>query len=384
MTNPAPDYIQNTPAAPVHTEPADPNSAFTLPFTPAQLVQIGIQLVEGFLAKVVTALTGGFAPGISAFVQLSGWAVTTLPAMILAPLQSLISALVSVLAPFPIVGNVVTDLASAFGLLNDNTTVAQSTADGAQGSANVANTGVAILNARVNGIIAGGATYSDTFSRTGSNTLGSDYTLKYGAAVENLDNSGSGTVGTDPANSGTTVWTPSGFADRTWAAINTVNPMTTNRSRVSIVVSPFTFAGAGNQENVYLIGRADATLDNFVIARIGNLDVSGPGTCEIGYVKAGVYARFGSVTGGLDLGHDDLWDFEVGTAADDDQFRLLQNNALRVDVTDLGHDAHKDVTPGTTYIYTGTGEDCGIGAGPFGVTYQQSPPNIQVLAAADF
>jgi hypothetical protein len=113
----------------IHTEPAEGgNSAFTTPFTPAALVQIGIQLIEGFLAKVVTALTGGLiARGFSvrAVVRLGCHDIARDDPGAAAVTDQCVG---HVLGSFPIVGNVVTDLASAFGLLHDNTTVAQSRA----------------------------------------------------------------------------------------------------------------------------------------------------------------------------------------------------------------------------------------------------------------
>lgn len=343
----------------------------------------GLPQAFGQLVSSLFGVNGPFNTIASALNQIEQGVIAGIQNAITAAqilIQNVIDAIISAIRLVPFVGGTAADVLSNLTGFHNATVTATGNAQTAADSANV---GLAILSARVSNIITGGASYADSLSRVGSD-LGPDYLLKYGASAAVLDGSGSGTVGTDTANAGTTVWNSVGFADRAWCAINTANPMASNRVRISLVLDPFTFAGAGNQENVYLIGHSDATLDNFVLARIGNLDVSGPGTCEIGYVKAGVYTRIGNVTGGIGLGGTDLWDLELGTPANPRQFRLLQNNALRVDVVDVGLDSHMDTTPGTTYKFTGAGEDCGIGAGFFGSTFQQSPPNIQVIAAADF
>jgi hypothetical protein len=258
-------------------------------------------------------------------------------------------------------------------LLGINT--AQTTGEAAQTTANTANVGLAILNARVNeSLIPGGAAFFDTFSRDGSD-LGADWFMNY--------TPGSGTMGTAAANNGSTIWTAAGFADRAVFAVNTAHPMNTVRHRVSMVIDQFTFGFAGNQAHAYLLGRADATGDNFVGADFGGIDAAGNGTCQLGYVIAGAFTPFGSPTP-ITTGLGDLWDLECGTTADDFQFRLLQNNNLRADETDTAEDSLIDTIPGTLYKHAGFAADCYIGAGPFGTTYQGGPPNIQVLAAADF
>lgn len=254
---------------------------------------------------------------------------------------------------------------------NAATAAAQTAAGFAQASGDTANTGVAMLNARVNGVIAGGTAFSDTFSRDGAD-LGPDYFTTYGA--------GSGTIGTTTANAGTTLWTPSGFADRSWAATNTANPMTTNRVRVSLVIDQFVWTPTSNQAIIYLIGRSDATQDNAVVALLGNIDSSFVGSAEIGYIVAGVYTRLGFAAP-ITTGQGDLWDLELGVVGGSDlEFHLLQNNAVVVNETDTLAASQL----GAGFDYVGLGGNCYIGAGPFGTTYQGAMPNIQVLAGADF
>jgi hypothetical protein len=60
------------PSAPVHRK--IDGFDFQRPFTAAQLLEIGAQWIEGFIRKVLEALTGGFIPGLgTAFDQLRDW-----------------------------------------------------------------------------------------------------------------------------------------------------------------------------------------------------------------------------------------------------------------------------------------------------------------------
>jgi hypothetical protein len=328
------------------------------------IVMGGFQTISDFLSQIVQSLTSVVGGGFS---DISTWATARVNDILtlFGNIQTIADTIYN--AAFDVVTslNPLTAITDAISHLLGVGTAAQSSAD-------TANVGLAILNARVN-TIGGGVNLYDTMSRNGSD-LGPDYTLIYG--------SGSGTVGTTDANSGSTIWSAVGFADRWYRAINNTNMATTNM-RMSMVIDQFVYGFAGNQAYANLMGRSDVTIDNAVIATFGGLDVSGAGTAEIGYFLSGTYTRIGSQTS-ITTGPGDLWDFEVGTSSDDYQFRLLQNTTLRVDVTDSSHVSMKDTIPATTYKYAGFGEDCYIGAGPFGTTYQGPPPNVQVFAAADF
>ena len=73
MTEEAPDWVSSTPGAPVHNLPTKQDLKF--PFTPQQLLEIGGQLIEQFLRRVVEAVVGFFVPGAGpAFDQLFDWA----------------------------------------------------------------------------------------------------------------------------------------------------------------------------------------------------------------------------------------------------------------------------------------------------------------------
>jgi len=244
-------------------------------------------------------------------------------------------------------------------------------AQGAQASANTANTGLAILNARVNGIIIGGAYLYDTFDRDVAD-IASDpaYDVHYF--------NGPGSMGVSSSYAGIAYWNPVGFSDAQIFCRDVTTPMTTNVVRLSTVVSAFTYGDAGNQAHIYLMGRMSADLQNYVTAAI-----SGDGYVAIGYVVAGAYTQLGAL-GTVTVSTGDLWDFEIGTVGDEWQFRLLQNNAERLVRNDLGHASHKDATPGTTYKWTAFGGDCGIVTAPFFTTAQSAMPSFQVFAAADY
>lgn len=376
MTEQAPDWVTDTPSTDaIHNKPAKAGGEFTTPFTPAKLFQIGAQLIEQLLAKVVAAIVGIFIPGGgTAFAQLADWASVQLPALILAPLTTLVGLLVTIFDSVPVIGppigDAITDLAALFGLIKTNNDTTEAVAVVAQGSADTANVGIAILNARVNGIIIGGASLYDTFDRNVTD-LATDpgYDVEYFA--------GPGSMNLTTADSGVARWAAVGFSDAAFIARDVTMPMTTNIVRVSTVIGDFTYGYAGNQAHIRLMGRMDAARQNYVVGVVED------GLAEIGYVLSGVYTRMGGQET-VTTSTGDLWDLEIGTAADEWQFRLLQNSAERVNRNDLGHASAKDVVPGTTYVWTAFGGDCAIGAGPFGTTYQIGMPDFQVLAAADF
>lgn len=73
MTEEAPDWVTSTPGASIHNLPTKQD--LTFPFTPQQLLEIGGQLIEQFLRRVVEAVVGFFVPGAGpAFDQLFDWA----------------------------------------------------------------------------------------------------------------------------------------------------------------------------------------------------------------------------------------------------------------------------------------------------------------------
>lgn len=326
-----------------------------------QLESWGLGFIDGIVEKVVLAIVGVVVPG-PIIEQLQYWSGVLLPAQILDPISQLVELLVTLLGPIPIVGTVIHTLADYFGLLHGNTNVAQ-------GSADTANVGLAILNARVNEIIIGGVSLYDTFARdVDPFETDPDYDVAYAG--------GSGHMRVRSVESGILDWYAVGFSDTSFVARH-LTPFGTNKVRVSTVIGDFTYGFAGNQSHVRLMGRMNAARDSYVV---GIIDMN---SAEIGYVVSGSYTRIGGAVS-ISTATGDLWDLEVGTSGDEWRFRLLQNNSSVVDRTDLGHASMKDTTPGTTYKFIGIGGDCAIGAGPFGTTYQIGMPKFQVLAAADY
>ena len=103
-----PDWVTAVPAAAgVHPEGlAQTGGAWTRPFTVQQLVEIGLELMEQFLKRVVNAVVGVFIPGLDAFTQLKNWALDIGSAIqdLVDGLQNLITGLLT--APANFLGNI--------------------------------------------------------------------------------------------------------------------------------------------------------------------------------------------------------------------------------------------------------------------------------------
>jgi hypothetical protein len=273
--------------------------------------------------------------------------------------QEIVDALLQMLGPIPVLGTAALTIANLLGLTRLGAINAQSTAD-------TGLVGLAILTNRVNEIVSGGVTLQDTFDRDLANIENDpSYTTFYGP--------GSGTMGLTKANNGTTIWNAVGFSDRT-IKVRHNTPLATNKQRVSMVINAFEYGFAGNHPNAYLIACANAAMTEYIIAWFG-----GDSHCEIGVQLTTGYTRIGSASTFSSNTDGALYDLEIGygTAR---RFRLLQNNNPKVDVTDIEALA----IFGPDHKFTAWGGDCGIGAGPFGTTYQFGPPAFQVFAAADF
>lgn len=325
-------------------------------------IMSGFQTLNDLLGQIIQAITGavgGTFSSLSSFINdiVSGLgdAITFI--------QNVLDAIISAIRGIPFVGGTVADVLSDVTGLNGR-------ANNAQTSADTANVGLAILTARVNNIISGGAVLWDTFDRNVAD-IASDpaYDVAYAA--------GPGSMELSTASSGVARWLPVGYSDASFVARDVTTPMTTNFVRVSTVIDDFIYGSAGNQAHIMLMGRMSAARDTYVVGIVED------GLAEIGYVVSGVYTRMGGQET-ISTFSGDLWDLEIGALGDEWRFRLLQNNAVRVDRTDLGHASSKDTVPGTTYIWTAFGGDCAIGAGFFGTTYQIGMPNFQVFAAADY
>lgn len=358
MTEPTPDWVANTPSTSgVHPSSTD-ETQFTRPEFLKSLPNFISYLVENVLGLVVKALFGAFIPGDlgTAFSQLVSWVTSVLPAQILEPFQDLVDALVSLLGRIPIVGPIITQLASMFGFMHEDTTVAQNTG-------NNANTAIAELKAQIDAGT-GGALITDTFDRaqdTSAGGLGANWSQTY--------DSGSGTLGT--SGTGTAHWTNVGTNSRTCRCRYTAMALNTDLQKAQVVLAT-ELLNIFVDPQISLLLRMNAAEDAYLEARVDQ------GHAEIGYVVAGVYTRLGAqVT--VTSAAGDLWEFRAGTAADDYQFLLLQNGLTVVDRIDSGHASQK----GAAYRYFGAIAKAGAQVVGF-ISSQKGPPDMQVVTATDY
>lgn len=369
MTTTTADFFSSQDYPQTPTAPSAAPAGYTTPATlddpgqdpsvsSEQLASYRSQFINLIVQEIVSIFTGSFIPGLGdAESQLGAWVNSTLPAQITAPLQALVNLLVSILAPFPIIGNVATDLASAFGLLNDQTTTAQDTA-------NTATSGVAALSAQLNAGTSG-ALITDTFDRASASNLGSDWDQSY--------SSGSGTLGTD--GNGNQHWTAAGSGSRTCVARYQTIPTNTDTQSIQVVLNAALEAHTINPE-YSLCGRMDSGKANYIQALIDH------NSCEIGYVVGGTYTRIGSAVSTTSSAGD-LWELRCGTyngtSGDDYEFLLLQNGVTKVDVTDSGHVSQM----GSSYRYPGQVASAGTAVVGL-LTQQKAPPDAAVFTATDY
>jgi hypothetical protein len=280
-------------------------------------------------------------------------------------LSSLVDAIVSILGPIPIIGGIVTTLANFLGLTHTTANSATDIGTNAQYSADTANAGVALLNAQLAGT---GTIFTDTFNRAAASNLGASYDRSMG--------SGPGTWG--PDGSGNVVWAEAGSAlqsclDRVTAA------MTTKYQSIATVLTAKPRLGnSGADSRIRLALRMNAAKNTFVQATLG------PGTVELGYVNSGTYTRLGAAVT-VPMANGDLWEFRAGTAADDYEFVLLQNNLTVCNRLDSSHLSLAGSSPATwvgTYDYGAIIANAGAVVSFF-LTFQINAPTIQVLTVAD-
>jgi hypothetical protein len=317
----------------------------------------GFQTIADFLAQLVHSITGGVASGFTAlqdfFVARAGEVLD-----LFGHVQSIADNIFNAAFGLVTSGNPLTAVFDAIGaLLGFSKT--------AQGSADVANTGVAILNARVDGLIAGGTSIYDTFGRTGPD-FGPDWDMVYGP--------GSGSAQTDGGRDGVATWVEAGATARTMTARH-LTPMATNRNRISFVADQ-PYSPAGQWPVLGLCGRMGPDGTTRMQATIN------ANSAEIGWWVGGTYNRLGSPASLPGGGVGDLYDFNCGIPGDEWRFQLLRNNSVILDRTDLGHVTPKDITPGTNYKYTGVVMQSGVEV--FFATFQYPCPDIQVFAAVDY
>lgn len=318
----------------IHDETVTPAAP---PFTQPQLFGIGQAMLNGIAAFVLYALAGIQVFGVAPFGFLRSWADE----------------------------------------LSQRADDAFNGAVVAQGSADTANTGVLLLNNRVNEIVNGGESFYDTFGRDLADfSTDPDYDVVIAG--------GSGNLFLTLADDGRLRWNAVGFSDTEFIA-RRLTPMGGNRVHMGTVIDGFTTQFTVNDAHIKLMARMDDTRQNYIVATIANIASVG-GRAEIGYVLAGVYTRLGAQEA-VTTSTGDFWDLEVGNGSDEWRFRLSQNNTVRVDRTDLGHVSQIDTVPDVTtgvYKFCAIGGDCAVGAGFFGTTYQIGMPDFQVIAGGEF
>lgn len=190
----------------------------------------------------------------------------------------------------------------------------------AQSSADNANIGVQILNARLDAV---GVVGYDEFDYGSANILPSD---KYA-----LTSSGPGGGNYGPNGKGQLEWKPSGLSAREKVYKRTDMPLDTDNGAVTAVWStrikdPLFSDGYG-----YLQGRMyNANNDTYIRARIDN------NTAVIQAVVGGSVTSIGS-SASVSTSNGDVWEFWYGTLTNPYRFWLKQNGSVVLSVEDTGH-----------------------------------------------
>jgi hypothetical protein len=294
--------------------------------------------IEMILRKVVEALTGSFIPGLGhAFGQLVTWATSTLPDLIMTPIQQLVDAIIAILGPIPIVGGLIENLANFLGLTSQSAQDAQDTADSALTQ------------------LSSGADIFDNFDRSDATDLGADYTQNYG--------SGSGTLGIYRNDA---AWRTSGSNVRQGDAIH--NTALSNDNCVVKVITSNSIDNVNTDPYYHIIGRSDAAGDNYVVAYVHRTSL------EIGYVASGTYTQWDTVSISVNKG---TWELHCGSGGDPYDFEIFLDGNSKLFYNDGAHDS----SLGALYRHPGFGMDAGRKL--FGTYSQYGPPRIIVFAASN-
>lgn len=185
-----PDWATAVPSADVHKLPSGAGTTPTNPFTQQQLLQIGAQLIEQFLQKVLLAIVGFFIPGVSSFEQLANWAHGLSDQLGNIPiigdfLQAIVDTVISVLTGSSNTGNSIQGIFFAFltplqtilgqlGAFGDQFTQLAGQLAGLTGQMQAANANIAALLSATSTSPVGGY---DNFNR---DTLGAGWTTIVG------------------------------------------------------------------------------------------------------------------------------------------------------------------------------------------------------------
>jgi hypothetical protein len=164
-------------------------------------------------------------------------------------------------------------------------------------------------------------------------------------------------------------WNGFGFAPRTaQCRYNAV--ATTTDVQIVTVVMPLAVQKPpllGQRSHLRLFGRVDSTVDNYVYAEITN------DSAELGCVVSGSETVWATTTTATQDG--DVFDFLIGTGANNYYFRLRRNGIVIIDYDDVGNVSRKGAS------YRSVGFE--MHAASRGVLGQTSPGTMAVFSADD-
>jgi hypothetical protein len=271
-----------------------------------------------------------------------------IPRDILAQAQTIVDAFANI---NPVVGGLGEQVWNSInGLLGIGNT--------AQGSANLANSEVAVIKSTLESMASGGISGSDTFDRALASTLGSSYSqVGFGG--------GGGTYGTNGL--GQASWDASGSSERSFVNIRNDVAFTTKYQVCTLLLTEKVKSG-GNR-SVWMVPRCDSAGNNFVYARVHDDIV------EVGAYYSGAFHWWDEVE--YDNADGERWDFWAGTSASDRQYVVKRNNVTILTVNEPG--TSSGIDPAT---YNRPAFAVTAGASAF-FAPQSVPPDIDVFTWAD-
>jgi hypothetical protein len=195
---------------------------------------------------------------------------------------------------------------------------------------------------------------SDSFARADDDNLGTDWFQRYESGVGKLG------VKNESAH-----WYENGGAPRWCHAIRNT-ALSGDDGLVRIVVDG-EIAFVSTAPDLRLIGRSNAALDTYVIARIHRTSI------DIGYAIADAYTQLASTSYSVAEG---LWEFKFGVGGDSYAFALLHNGDVKL----TANDTLMASQVGALYRLPGFGHEAGNGVNPFGIFEQKRGPDVQAWA----
>lgn len=325
-------------------------------------VLLTIQGIFDPIRKLMQMITGVFTGFPSVAQVVSGF-----PNFIRQPLVDLVGILTTVLDSIPIigppVGNALEDLAAMFGLLKTKADTAQATGDAAQVAADNANVGVARLEGKdAADDVPGGIYFSDTFDRTSTTSLGSDY-----------DQASSGAPTGALQTEGNNAWWNVGGSGQGTRFARITTPLFTIYQGCQIVLNSKIANLNLVDPHVRIVLRCNAARTSYVY-----VDLQWDAVQVFKVISGSTTSLGPSMPLPNASAAGDRWTFKAGTDLSDDQFVVYQNTAEALRVTDSGTLAGK----GAGYEYGGFVLINGQLQVGFGNTVQD-PPKVQSVTLYD-